>query len=81
MGKTKTKVLNQEAHKKPELYEGIFDIVENGGNFYIGVAGKLVTPKNFSNAEEARIYIDSKPWDLIINVSCLCMDLSKTNKK
>lgn len=60
--------------------EEIFDIVKNQSNYFIGVAGKLVSTKSFATKEEAEAYINSKPWELIINVSCLMYDLSKKAK-
>lgn len=61
-------------------FADIFDIVKHQGNFFIGVAGKLVSAKSFATKEEAEQFIAEKPWELIINVSCLMYDLSKKTK-
>lgn len=81
MKETKPKVLKQEQVEKPEKYEEIFDLVKANENYYIGIAGKVISKSSFATKEEAKKYIDSKPWELIINAACLCMDLSKQNNK
>lgn len=76
--------VNQVEHRQgnTEIYEEIFQIVEQNKVFFIGVSNNLVTRNSFATAEEAKAYIDSKPWELIINVACICMDMSnKQNKK
>lgn len=80
MGQTKTKVVAEEIRNK-EKYEEIFDIVTDGSLYYIGLTGKLISKKTFQKAEEAKKYIDNKPWDLIINAACICMDLSNKQSK
>lgn len=75
-----TKMVVKSTEKKQpqvEIYEDIFAIVEIQGNYGIGIAGKMVVNRPFATKEEAKAYIDSKPWELIINATCLIYDLGK----
>ena len=75
------KVLKTEKKEvQVEMYEGIFEIVEINGNYSIGIANKLIVNRPFATKEEAKAYIDNKPWELIINATCLIYDLAKNNK-
>lgn len=79
---SKKPVIKNEQVEEPAvtIHEGIFQIVKNNGNYIIGVADKVICKQVFATKEEAIAYIDKKPWDLIINVSCLCYDMSKKTK-
>lgn len=48
-----------------------FLIVNVEDKWRIGVSGRWVTKKIFNSYEEAQAYIDSKPWDLIMNLAGL----------
>lgn len=65
---------------KTEQYETIFTLVERKEGVKIAVADKLISKLNFTNLEEAKQYIDSKPWELIVNATCLLYDLTKNVK-
>lgn len=84
MAEKKKKTVNEEpvvtTDQNMETYEEIFQIVKQNGVYYIGVANKLISKRSFANAEETKEYIDSKPWELVINVTCLIYDLAKENK-
>lgn len=66
---------------KTEIYEKIFTLVNQNGNVRIAVADKIVSNLTFANEDEAIAFIDSKPWELIINATCLIYELSKQVKK
>lgn len=53
----------------------IFTLVTKDGVVMIAIADKIVSRNSFASEEEAIKYIESKPWELIINVSCVCFDL------
>lgn len=75
--KPKVKV---ERSTKTEQYEKIFTIVEQNGNFLIAVADKIITKNTFATSDEAKAYIDSKPYELIVNATCLLYELSLEQK-
>lgn len=76
----KKPVVSEENFTKVHVHENIYQIVENKGSFIIAVANKIVTNNNFATLEEAKTYIDSKPWELIINVTCLIYDMGQKEK-
>lgn len=61
----------------------MFTLVTKQGKTMIAVADKIVSREMFENEEQAQRYIDSKPWELLVNVACVCYDLmnKQTNKK
>lgn len=56
-------------------HEDLFVIVEQNGQFRIAVTNKIISNKVFGSLKEATNYIDSKPWELIVNVSCAIWDI------
>ena len=60
----------------------MFTLVTKKGSVMIAVADKIVSKKQFETEEAAIEYIDSKPWELLVNVACVCYDLmNKETKK
>lgn len=57
----------------------VFDLVTRNEEVYICIANYILSQSKFKNVEEAKAYIDSKPWELIVNASCSLMEL--TNKQ
>lgn len=78
--KNKLTAADLKEQPKVEKYEEIFAIVPKNGVFLIGVGGQIMTPKTFATPEEAKSYIDQKPWELIVNTTCMIYDLSKSVK-
>lgn len=69
---TEKKVLvNKKETKGNVIHDNIFQVANVQGRYMIAVMDKIVTKKSFETQEEAIEYIDSKPWELIINVTCL----------
>lgn len=60
---------------------GIFTIAEKEEKFFVLVRNYVVSAKEFDTLKQAQNYIKSKPWELIINVSCLMQKLIKDNEK
>lgn len=55
-----------------ELYKGIFAILpknEEKKEFGIFVNRGLVSKKIFKSEEEAKAYIDEKPWEIIVSTT------------
>lgn len=48
-------------------------VVEIDGKFLIGAFGAIVSQKEFTSLEDAEKYVESKPWELIINIAALAM--------
>lgn len=48
---------------------GTFMIVNVENEWRIGMAGRWLTKKTFRTPEEAQQYINSKPWELIMNLA------------
>lgn len=70
--------------QKLHEYKPFFTIIEKGKNFFIGCCGTIATREVFESKEAAIKYIESKPWDLLVNVVCLIYDKTKDlelNKK
>lgn len=57
-------------------WESPFSIGTNENNeTVIRLGGQLASKKTFDNIEEAKQYIESKPWDLL---AILCIAMAKT---
>ena len=63
----------------------MFTLVTKNNSVMIAVADKIVSRHTFKTEETAQAYIDSKPWELLVNVACVCFDLmnkqEETTKK
>lgn len=63
--------------KKEKLFEIIeventpFNILSRNGKFQIILRNQIVSGTDFLNEEDARNYIESKPWELIMIASHL----------
>lgn len=61
-----------------------FIIVEKNNICFVAIGDKIVSREQFKSVEEAKAYIDSKPWELIINVTCAAYEIvlkqTKNNK-
>lgn len=66
---------------KTHNYQTIFTIVERNKNFNIAVGNKIVSKLTFVTLKEAKDYIDSKPYELIVNATCCIYEISQTLKK
>lgn len=48
-------------------------IIEHDENFKIGAFGAIVSSKEFDNLEDAMLYVNEKPWELIVNIALLAL--------
>lgn len=64
---------------KTEAYAEFFTLVTQNKITRIACGNAIVSRQNFSSVAAAKKYIDLKPWELIINVTCYIMD--KTNEQ
>lgn len=51
----------------------IFVIVNHNGEFMIALGNNVVSKEKFDSREKAIAYIDSKPWELILNSTAVMM--------
>ena len=70
---TKPKVQSTELVKTHQ--HDVFIIVEKNGQCLIALGDKIISKCSFSTVEEAQNYIDSKPWELIINATCAVWEI------
>lgn len=67
---------------KTEAYQVIFTLVTRNKETEIAVGNNIVSKIKFKSTKEAKNYIDSKPWELIVNTTCCIYDMSeKINKQ
>lgn len=71
----KTTQKNEEINSV-EKYE-IFNLVKQGNSIKIAIGNYLISNIQFESIEEAKMYIDRKPWELIVNTTCCIYDISK----
>lgn len=62
---------------KTEQYEEFFKLVTSNKLTRIACGNAIVSRLQFKSVKEAKSYIDSKPWELIINVTAYINDLLK----
>lgn len=65
---------------KVEQYE-MFTLVTRSGKTQIAVTNKIVSRAEFDSIEAAKGYIDSKPWELIVNATLVVADLTKEDRE
>lgn len=79
--KTKPVVENVKVQEPQVKMHDVFAIVKVGNNYMIGCGNNYMSKATFASIKDAQEYIDSKPWELIINTTCYIYELSKQNKK
>lgn len=76
----KTKpVVKSETEIKVEEYDYCFNLVTNENGTKIAVGRTIVSDKVFETKDEAKKYIDSKPWGLIMATTHVCMKIFDNN--
>lgn len=60
---------------KTSNYE-CFNLVTRNGKTQVCIQNYILSKKEFESEEAAKSYIDSKPWELIVNASCCLMEIS-----
>lgn len=80
VGKTETTTIHESNVQPFQIIEQ--KVIDNDkeqpteeNRFRIGACGQYMSDKVFENKEEAESYIDSKPWELIINLNYLTIKL------
>lgn len=65
-----------------EMYD-VFTLVksEKEKKVMIAIGNNIVTRNYFKNTREAKDYINSKPWDLILNTCAVMQDMLKKNEE
>lgn len=69
---------------KTEQYD-LFTLVNKGKKWFVAIGNNVVTHSTFDRAEQAKKYIDTKPWELILNTCAVMQSMLKqmeeNNKK
>lgn len=65
---------------KTENYETIFTLVTRNNKTRIAVTNKIISVKEFDTVKAAKEYIDSKPWELIVNATLVINDITNSKK-
>lgn len=65
---------------KTERYDEFFILVQRNDEVRIAVTNKIVTAKTFKTMEDAKKYIDRKPWELIVNTTIVINDINNELK-
>lgn len=72
----KPQVLEVEQKEGVKTHQhDIFTIIEWKGVYRIALANKIISSKTFEKLNEARMYINRKPWELLINASVAVYDI------
>ena len=74
-------VVKSETEIKVEEYDYCFNLVTDEKGTRIAVARTMVSDKVFATTDEAKAYIDSKPWGLIMAAAHVCMKVFNNNEK
>ena len=69
--KPKVKVVEET---KTEQYNEFFTLVTRNGKTRIACGNAIVSHNEFDSLKDAKSYIDKKPWELIINITCYVQD-------
>lgn len=63
--------------KQPKLHNSKqepFKILEQDGQFQITLGNAIISEKVFNKKADAEAYLATKPYKLIINAACYCME-------
>lgn len=75
-------VPKQETKIQGSLDEsGTFMVVNVEDKWRIGLNGRWLTKEIFASREEAQAYINTKPWELIMNLAGLVAEFTIWNDK
>lgn len=71
-------IIRDEKVAETERYE-VFILFKADNVVSIAIDKYIMSKLTFTTFEEAKAYIDSKPYELIINAACCLMELSTKN--
>lgn len=58
-----------------------FTFVKTNETYQIAAGNCLVSDKKFKSKKESQAYLDSKPWDIIVNFICQTILVIQENEK
>lgn len=73
---TITQINSQKVHQY-----GLFNIVDHDGEFLVAVGNQIVSRVKCNSLMQAQSYIDSKPWEVIFNISAMFAKLNNEQSK
>lgn len=77
-----TKKKKEDFNQEPEVkvvestkthQHDIFTIVDHNGEFLIALGNQIVSKQKCESLEKAQSFINSKPWELILNATAVMM--------
>lgn len=81
---TKKEYTNTPKVEEPKITASLdesetFMIVNIEDKWRIGINGRWMTKEIFKTKEDAQAYINSKPWELIMNLAGMVAEFVKSN--
>ena len=72
----------EQVYKSLQIHEleYPFVAVEQDGIFKIAAGDSIMSKNEFSTLDECLEYVKSKPYELIINITCYCMENSSKHE-
>lgn len=80
VAKTKKNKKNEQS-VKPSNVESIFLLVNDGKKVRIAVGRNIVSAKEFKTESEAEKYIAEKPYELMVNLTCVILKSMQNEKE
>lgn len=75
----KPKIVKKDT-TKTEVYSVIFTLLTVNKETKIAIGNKIISKLTFESTKEAKKYIDSKPWELLINAPLAINDIINEQK-
>lgn len=72
--------IDQTRYMRSEIDE-LFQLVKTDNGIIIVVGNHKVSTKTFKEFKDAEEYISKKPYELLINVTCLMLKFSQEHEK
>lgn len=67
--------VTKETDIKVEQYDYCFNLLQDEKGVRIAVGNQVVTAQVFEKMEDAKAYIDSKPWSLMMATAHVCLKI------
>ena len=84
MAKTQVKtneLINNDKFKLVEIIGSPFTAIYDKEKqcYFLAIGNKVIYANQFESIEEIQKIIKTKPWDLIINITCMCAEMVYNN--
>lgn len=68
---------NEEKTSFETAQHDVFTLIKVNDKVKIALGNTQITPEEFETIEDAKKFIDSKPYQLIINASCFVYEMTQ----